>query len=984
MAINVTINEGDGEAVSVDVATGFVAHTHTYSDLVGLGEDIQDVIGIMISDNTENGIAITYDDETGKLNFDVNDPLITFTGDVTGSGTITNLGNTSFEMTVTDNSHNHLASNVTDFTEATQDVIGEMVTGNTENGLSVTYDDETGKLNFDVADPTISISGDATGSATMTNLGNTTIEIDLSNTGVVANTYGDANSVGQFAVDEDGRITSASNVDINIPSTQVSDFTEASQDAAAALINHSDHTNLTVSYDDDNNKITLVAAGNVLSVNTFTGDVVLDTDDIDEGTSNLYFTDDRAKDSAGDLIANATKTGLSATYAPLTNSLTLTNDGVLSIAGVSGQIDVIDNADGSFDIGLSYEMVAPNNLTVTGNLTVLGETTTLNTSTLNVEDNEIILNSGLDELSNPFSGQSGITVNRGSGTPVSLVYDELQDSWVAFNSTGQQSIVGNVQTVNTLSGDVVLTTQEILENQSLYFTELRAKNAVGPMLDASSNDRITFTYTPGVEGVSNEALNISVNNVPQQVIMVKNTTLVDIPFGTAVYISGHTEGEIVPNIGLANWNTEANMPAIGVTREQILSGSYGYVVVQGPVPFDSRLYDPVTETFTQLYAVGDVVYVGGLGDFVNENELFYDKVVQKIGVVTRLSTDLLEGELLVFNNSNSFSPPAIQDGYIYVGNDSSSAPVKFDMINIDVTGTPTLSLPEATSVDNGKLLWDSTSAEWKVNRNGIWTPLTFLGHTHESLDILDFNDSVENWVDSFLLQLTAGGGLVYTYDKLTDTGNLGARDIDLVFSVSGDVEGETPTITWTDLSDLLVDIPVTFNRLIFSQYIFDSMDHERHSNITVAFDPEPEDASLPQIILNAPTPYTQEELQDFVAPLINHSNHTNVIATYDDNANQIRLDVPDSVDLIQFGDRPAVNGNVTVGLIDITSALGYTPISNTDAETVTDLLAPAIVHDNNVNIIATYDDDNDRIVLEAQNAGAASVGSLTNSWWLGA
>lgn len=984
MAINVTINEGDGEAVSVDVATGFVAHTHTYSDLVGLGEDIQDVIGIMISDNTENGIAITYDDETGKLNFDVNDPLITFTGDVTGSGTITNLGDTSFEMTVTDNSHNHLASNVTDFTEAAQDVVGGMVTGNTENGISVTYDDETGKLNFDVADPTISISGDATGSATMTNLGNTTIEIDLSNTGVVANTYGDANSVGQFAVDEDGRITSASNIDINIPSTQVSDFSEAAQDAAASLITHSDHTNLTVTYDDLNNKITLAAAGNVLSVNTFTGDVVLDTDDIDEGTSNLYFTDDRAKDSAGNLIANATKTGLSATYTPLTNSLTLTNDGVLSILGTTGQVDAVDNGDGSVTLGLAYEMIAPNNLTVTGNLTVLGDTTTLNTSTLNVEDNEIILNSGLDELSNPFSGQSGITVNRGSGAPVSLVYDELQDSWVAFNSTGVQSIVGNVQTVNSLSGDVVLTTQEVLENQSLYFTELRAKNAVGSMLDASSNDRITFTYTPGVEGVSNEVLDISVNNTPQQVIRVKNTTLIDIPFGTAVYISGHTEGEVVPNIGLANWNTEANMPAIGVTREQILSGQYGYVVVQGPVPFDSRLYDPITETFTQLYTVGDVVYVGGLGDFVNENELFYDKVIQKIGVVTRLSTDLLEGELLVFNNSNSFSPPAVQDGYIYVGNDFSSAPVKFDMINIDVTGTPTLSFPEATSVDNGKLLWDSTSAEWKVNRNGIWTPLTFLGHTHEALDITDFNDAVENWVDSFLIQLTAGGGLSYTYDKVTNTGNLGARDIDLVFSVSGDVVGEAPLITWTDLSDLLVDIPVTFDRLIFSEYVFDALDHTRHANITVTFDPEPVDAALPQIILNAPTPYTQEELQDFVAPLIDHSNHTNVIATYDDNAGQIRLDVPDSVDLIQFGDRPAVNGNVTVGLIDITSALGYTPISNTDAETVTDLLAPAIVHDNNVNILATYDDDNDRIVLEAQNAGAASVGSLTNSWWLGA
>ena len=60
-------------------------------------------------------------------------------------------------------------------TERAQDAVGGMVTGNTESGISVTYDDETGKLNFDVNDPTITLSGDVTGSATMTDLGNVTI-----------------------------------------------------------------------------------------------------------------------------------------------------------------------------------------------------------------------------------------------------------------------------------------------------------------------------------------------------------------------------------------------------------------------------------------------------------------------------------------------------------------------------------------------------------------------------------------------------------------------------------------------------------------------------------------------------------------------------------------------------------------------------------------------------------------------------------------
>ncbi|NDB61406.1 hypothetical protein EB001_23650 [bacterium] len=50
--------------------------------------------------NTENGISITYDDANGKLDFDVNDPVITLSGDVNGSATMTNLGNVTITTTI--------------------------------------------------------------------------------------------------------------------------------------------------------------------------------------------------------------------------------------------------------------------------------------------------------------------------------------------------------------------------------------------------------------------------------------------------------------------------------------------------------------------------------------------------------------------------------------------------------------------------------------------------------------------------------------------------------------------------------------------------------------------------------------------------------------------------------------------------------------------------------------------------------------------
>jgi len=63
-------------------------------------ERVQDIVGGMVSANVESGISVTYDDPNGKLDFDVNDFSITLTGDVTGAGTVTNLGNVSFAATI--------------------------------------------------------------------------------------------------------------------------------------------------------------------------------------------------------------------------------------------------------------------------------------------------------------------------------------------------------------------------------------------------------------------------------------------------------------------------------------------------------------------------------------------------------------------------------------------------------------------------------------------------------------------------------------------------------------------------------------------------------------------------------------------------------------------------------------------------------------------------------------------------------------------
>jgi hypothetical protein len=187
--ISVTYQDGDG-TVDFNVndptitLTGGTTGSATMTNLGNVSiattlssEAVQDIVGAMVTSNTETGLSVTYQDDDGTLDFALTaDPVITLSGDVTGSATMSNLGNVTITTTVADDSHNHTVSNIDNFTENVQDIVGGMVNPtNTESGINVTYDDTTGKLNFDVNDPTITLTGDVTGTATMSNLGSISI-----------------------------------------------------------------------------------------------------------------------------------------------------------------------------------------------------------------------------------------------------------------------------------------------------------------------------------------------------------------------------------------------------------------------------------------------------------------------------------------------------------------------------------------------------------------------------------------------------------------------------------------------------------------------------------------------------------------------------------------------------------------------------------------------------------------------------------------
>lgn len=146
-------------------------------------EQAQDATGAMVTGNTESGIAVVYDDATNKLNFTVSSQTDNnFTnayktkldGIAAGAQVDTDDQAASEVATSVTNFNNNLSSAdttvqkaldtldnlaITGYTdEQAQDAVGSMVTGNTETGIAVTYDDATAKLNFVLDDDLVDLS----------------------------------------------------------------------------------------------------------------------------------------------------------------------------------------------------------------------------------------------------------------------------------------------------------------------------------------------------------------------------------------------------------------------------------------------------------------------------------------------------------------------------------------------------------------------------------------------------------------------------------------------------------------------------------------------------------------------------------------------------------------------------------------------------------------------------------------------------------
>ena len=266
--------------------------------------------------------------------------------------------------------------------------------------------------------------------------------------------------------------------DIGEGSSNLYMTTERVQDIVGGMVSSNTETGIAVTYEDGDGTLDFsIGSGVILnsmlanssitiggSATSLGGSVLANTDALSEGSSNLYFTNERVDDRVNALIQEGT--GITTTYDDASNTLTVATSitqyadanarqaisvtdsggdgglaynnstGVITYTGPSAS-EVRTHFSGGTGVSISSgevsigQAVATNsnvqfgNLTLSGNLTVNGTTSTVSSTNTTISDALIELGNG---TSGSPSNDAGLVIERGSSDNVFIGWDESADA----------------------------------------------------------------------------------------------------------------------------------------------------------------------------------------------------------------------------------------------------------------------------------------------------------------------------------------------------------------------------------------------------------------------------------------------------------------------------------------------------------------------------------------------------------------------------
>jgi hypothetical protein len=434
---------------------------------------------------------------------------------------------------------------------------------------------------------------------------------------------------------------------------------------------------------------------NVTSVNGQAGVVSLDTSNIPEN-GNLYFTAARANSNVVAHIATV----------PLTVGGNLTVNGNINATGNINVQNVEDLYVRDQTIVLNANAASPANVQIVSNRpgfantelkwneqsdswTFTNDGTTyynLATSTSDVAEGTNLYytdtraNAAIDtRVNKAYVDALGVNYNSLANVPTNVsAFTNDAGYLVAANLA---SLTANVTSVNGQTGVVVLdsddvaegstnfyysntrvnafiqdniTTSDIDEGTNLYYTSARANTAIGAY---QGNINTTGTITAGAfTGDGSDLTDVRADTVEEKVINKSGGTLAK---GTPVFATGGVTADVL-HVAACDAGNAATMPCVGILATSLANDAEGRAIVIGRI----------SGVDTSAFAAGDQLYVAVGGGYANVAPTGENRIIQGLGVVTRVNASQGGG---IVNVVAENSTPNLNNGNVFIGNSSNVA-----------------------------------------------------------------------------------------------------------------------------------------------------------------------------------------------------------------------------------------------------------------------------------------------------------------------
>jgi len=517
-------------------------------------------------------------------------------------------------------------------------------------------------------------------------------------------------------------------------------FTDARADARIAAADIGDLNNVVITTVADNEALIYDSASStwknealpsapVSSVNSQTGVVVLDTDDVGEGATNFYYTEARFDASLSGKTTSNLSEGSNLYYTDARFNTAFSSKSTTDLSEGTNLYFTDARADARISAADIGDL---NNVVIT-----------------TVADNQALI---YDAASSTWKNEAlpsapVSSVNTQTGAVVLDTDDVSEGATNLYYTDVRASAAAPVQSVNGATGSVTLTTTNISEGSNLYFTDARADSRIAAadigdlnnVVITSVADNQALIYDSATSQWKNEALpSAPVSSVNTQTGAVVLDTD-DVSEGASNFyytearfdasLAGKTTTDLTEgsNLYFTTARADAQIAAADI-------GDLNNVVITSVADNEALIYDSATSQWKNEALPSAPV----------------DSVNGQTGVVSLASTNLTDGATIIKNGSN-ISLLTNDSGY-YKATD-----------NISV-GTITTSV---VGLQNKILYADASGVHSAVT---IGSGLTFSGGTLASTAAGGTVTSID--VSGGTTGLTTTGGPVTTSGTITLAGTL--------------------------------------------------------------------------------------------------------------------------------------------------------------------------------------------------------------------